>query len=30
VEHVLAEMIGWFDKYVKAAGPRPPKGTGER
>ena len=20
VEHVLAEMIGWFDKYVKAAG----------
>ena len=22
VEHVLAEQIAWFDKYVKAAGPR--------
>ena len=30
VEHVLAEMIGWFDKYVKGAGPRTPKGTGEK
>jgi dipeptidyl aminopeptidase/acylaminoacyl peptidase len=30
VEHVLAEMIGWFDRYVKNAGPRSPKGTGEK
>ncbi|HET6575803.1 MAG TPA: prolyl oligopeptidase family serine peptidase [Fimbriiglobus sp.] len=30
VGHVLAEMIDWFDKYVKGAGPRPPKGTGEK
>jgi dipeptidyl aminopeptidase/acylaminoacyl peptidase len=25
-EHVLYEMIGWFDKYVKNAGPRRPEG----
>jgi dipeptidyl aminopeptidase/acylaminoacyl peptidase len=30
VMHVLAEMIDWFDRYVKDAGPRPPKGTGEK
>jgi dipeptidyl aminopeptidase/acylaminoacyl peptidase len=30
VDHVLAEMIDWFDRYVKAAKPRSPKGTGER
>ncbi len=30
VGHVLAEMIDWFDRYVKNAGPRPPKGTGEK
>ena len=22
IEHVLFEMISWFDKYVKNAGPR--------
>lgn len=22
-EHVLYEMLGWFDKYVKQAPPRP-------
>jgi dipeptidyl aminopeptidase/acylaminoacyl peptidase len=30
VGHVLSEMIDWFDRYVKNAGPRTPKGTGER
>ena len=30
IEHVLAETIDWFDRYVKRAGPRPPKGTGEK
>ncbi len=30
VEHVLAETIDWFDKYVKHAKPREPKGTGEK
>jgi dipeptidyl aminopeptidase/acylaminoacyl peptidase len=25
-EHVLYEMINWFDKYVKNAGPRRPEG----
>ncbi len=29
VEHTLAEQIDWFDKYVKHARPREPKGTGE-
>ena len=24
-EHVLAEMLRWFDRYVKQAAPRPPK-----
>ncbi|MBY0458552.1 MAG: prolyl oligopeptidase family serine peptidase, partial [Gemmataceae bacterium] len=30
VEHVLAEQIGWFDKYVKNAKPRAATGTGEK
>jgi dipeptidyl aminopeptidase/acylaminoacyl peptidase len=27
IEHVLYEMIGWFDKYVKNAPARTPKQT---
>ncbi len=30
IEHVLAETIAWFDKHVKQAKPRLPKGTGEK
>ncbi|MEO2088995.1 MAG: prolyl oligopeptidase family serine peptidase [Gemmataceae bacterium] len=30
VEHVLAEQIGWFDKYVKNAKPRAATGSGEK
>jgi dipeptidyl aminopeptidase/acylaminoacyl peptidase len=30
IEHVLAETIDWFDKYVKHAPPRSTKGTGEK
>lgn len=30
VGHVLAEQIEWFDKHVKGAKPREPKGTGEK
>jgi dipeptidyl aminopeptidase/acylaminoacyl peptidase len=30
VEHVLAETIDWFDRYVKKAPPRTAKGTGEK
>ena len=30
VEHVLAEQISWFDKYVKNAKPRAATGTGEK
>ena len=30
IEHVLYEMIGWFDKYVKKAPPRSKEATDER
>ena len=30
IQHVLAEQLAWFDKYVKNAKPREPKGTGEK
>ncbi len=30
IGHVLAEQIEWFEKYVKNAKPRGPKGTGEK
>jgi dipeptidyl aminopeptidase/acylaminoacyl peptidase len=30
VLHTLAEMIEWFDKYVKHAPPRPAAATGSR
>jgi dipeptidyl aminopeptidase/acylaminoacyl peptidase len=30
IEHVLYEMISWFDKYVKNASPRKNEATDER
>jgi dipeptidyl aminopeptidase/acylaminoacyl peptidase len=30
IGHVLAEQIEWFEKHVKNAKPREPKGTGEK